>query len=309
MKAKELIKNISPINNKQEMPAALYVAKKLLGFFFILVLSTVVSEALVIGIFTAMGYNPLNGEMPAWDVVQLFKYYGYALFCVVALLYCKLVEKRNLSSVGFNKKVFDYIIGGIAAIVLLVVIVGICCATGVFSFNYVTSTVDAVYLITLFTGFFVQSFAEEIMSRGYLLPSLLKRTSLPIAIFVSSTAFALPHMLSLMEAETQFVIVGTLNLYLVSAVFSLLFVLRSNIYIVGGLHCVWNFVLYGAMGLSVSGGNSNENALMSFNVNAQNILSGGAYGVEASIITTVVLGVTVILLVRLCKKRGVKNGF
>ena len=116
-------------------------------------------------------------------------------------------------------------------------------------------------------------------------------------------------MLSLMEAETQFVIVGTLNLYLVSAVFSLLFVLRSNIYIVGGLHCVWNFVLYGAMGLSVSGGNSNENALMSFNVNAQNILSGGAYGVEASIITTVVLGVTVILLVRLCKKRGVKNGF
>lgn len=309
MKAKELIKNISPINNKQEMPAALYVAKKLLGFFFILVLSTVVSEALVIGIFTAMGYNPLNGEMPAWDVVQLFKYYGYALFCVVALLYCKLVEKRNPSSVGFNKKVFDYIIGGIAAIVLLVVIVGICCATGVFSFNYVTSTVDAVYLITLFTGFFVQSFAEEIMSRGYLLPSLLKRTSLPIAIFVSSTAFALPHMLSLMEAETQFVIVGTLNLYLVSAVFSLLFVLRSNIYIVGGLHCVWNFVLYGAMGLSVSGGNSNENALMSFNVNAQNILSGGAYGVEASIITTVVLGVTVILLVRLCKKRGVKNGF
>ena len=63
MKAKELIKNISPINNKQEMPAALYVAKKLLGFFFILVLSTVVSEALVIGIFTAMGYNALNGEM------------------------------------------------------------------------------------------------------------------------------------------------------------------------------------------------------------------------------------------------------
>ena len=48
---------------------------------------------------------------------------------------------------------------------------------------------------------------------------------------------------------------------------------------------------------------------MSFNVTAQNILSGGAYGVEASIITTVVLGVTVILLVRLCKKRGVKNGF
>lgn len=309
MKAKEFFKNISPFNNREEMPKALYITKKMLAFFLVYALFVGIGEALVIGVLSAMGYDPLHGVLPEGNIAILLKYYGFSVFFVVTLLYCKLIEKRKIESLGFNKRVCDYFIGAVLAVILLAVIVGVCCVTGVMSFGGFTSGADVLYLSALFAGFLIQGSAEELVCRGFLLPSLLKKTSLPVAILVSSTAFALPHLPTVLEAEAQFAFIGVINLYLVSAVFSLLFILCSNIYIVCGLHSVWNFVLGGAMGLSVSGSNTNENSFLNFNVNAENILSGGAYGLEASIVTAVLLGIVTIILVKLCHKRGIKNGF
>lgn len=302
MKIKKIMKNISPLNNTQEVPAALYVIKKLLAFFLIYAVSAVAGEAVVIGGLMARGYNPLNGDMPTGYIAQLLPYYGFAIFFIVALLYCKLVEKRGIKSLGFNKKVFDYVTGAVIAILMIAVIAVVCCITGVFTFNGITS-INVGYLLPMLIAFFIQSAAEEVMSRGFLLTSLNKKTSLPVAVFASATAFAIPHLMSIMESDTEFVIIGIINLYLVSIIFSLLFMLRANIYIACGLHCVWNFLLNGVMGLSVSGSNNNPDAPMSFTVNAETILSGGAYGIESSIITTVVMVIVAVILVMIYRKR------
>lgn len=308
MKAKNLFRSISPFNNQKEMPKGIYVAKKFLAFLLIQVLGALIGEAIVIALLTVLGYDPLNGDVPGGDSGLFLKCYGFVVYLIVALVYCKIVEKRNLKSIGFNKKVYDYIFGAIVAVLLLGAVVGVCCATGVMSFNSFASNADSLYLLVLFGGFLIQSLTEEVITRGFLLPSLSEKVSLSLAIFVSSTAFALPHLSTVLESGAAFAVVGVINLYLVSVIFSLLFVLRSNIYIVSGLHCVWNFVLYGVMGLSVSGSESNENALLSFNVNSQDILSGGIYGLEASVATTAVLTIAVIVLVILCRKKDGKNG-
>lgn len=308
MKTKNFIRNINPFNNAQEMPTALYIIKKMLAFFLIYGLSAVLGEVIIIGVLSAMGYDPLNGVMPTGHLGELLQYYGFVVFFIVTALYCKLIEKRKLNTLGFNKKGLDYLFGGAVAILLLAVIIGLCCVSGVLSFSGIAAGIDIGYLIALFFAFLIQSLAEETICRGFLLPSLSKKTSLPIAIFVSSTAFALPHLSSLLSADTKFAVVGIINLYLVSVIFSLLFVLRSNIFIVSGLHCVWNFVLNGVMGLSVSGSDSNASGVLNFEVYSGNILNGGVYGLEASIITTVVLGIFAIVLARICHKRGVKNG-
>ena len=308
MKAKNFIKNILPFNNREDMPVLLYIIKKLLAFFLIFGVSSLVAEAITIGGHLIAGYNPLAGEMLPLDVIQLIKYYGMALFIAITFIYCKVFEKRKLSSMGFNKRVYDYLIGGALAILLLAVIVGVGCATGTMSFEGFVSGFDGLYIVLLLLGFVVQGAMEEIMCRGFLLPSLSKKMSLPVAILVSSTAFAIPHLPTVLSADPQFALVGIINLYLVSAVFSLLFVLRSNIYVVCGLHSIWNFVLNGAIGLNVSGTEGSANSLMSVKVNAQNLLSGGMYGVEASIITTAVLAVAVAVLGIICYKRGEKSG-
>lgn len=115
MKAKELIKNISPFNNREEMPKALYIIKKTLAFFLVYALFVGIGEVLVIGILSAMGYDPLHGVLPAGNVAVLLKYYGFSVFFVVTLLYCKLIEKRKIKSLGFNKKVCDYFFGAVGA--------------------------------------------------------------------------------------------------------------------------------------------------------------------------------------------------
>ena len=308
MSAKSLLKNISPFNNKEDIPKVQYIVKKVLAFFFVFALSIVVSEAIVIAMLYIMGYNPLFGDFPQGQTMELVKYFGYALFIAVTLIYCRLVEKRKVMAMNVKEAEVGYFFGGLLAVLLLAVIICICCLTGVVEFIGVKSNVNVVYLILFFFGFMFQSMAEEVMTRGFLLSSLVKKISLPTAIFISSTAFALPHFPTLFEAEFKFAVVGVLNLYLVSAVFSMLYINRKNIYVVGGLHCVWNFMLYCVMGLSVSGSNSNTNGVLNFEVVSQNILNGGMYGIEASIVTTAVLGITLAVLVKRFLIKGDKNG-
>ena len=308
MSAKSLLKNISPFNNKEDIPKVQYIVKKVLAFFFVFALSIVVSEAIVIAMLYIMGYNPLFGDFPQGQTMELVKYFGYALFIAVTLIYCRLVEKRKVMAMNVKEAEVGYFFGGLLAVLLLAVIICICCLTGVVEFIGVKSNVNVVYLILFFFGFMFQSMAEEVMTRGFLLSSLVKKISLPTAIFISSTAFALPHFPTLFEAEFKFAVIGVVNLYLVSAVFSMLYINCKNIYVVGGLHCVWNFMLYCVMGLSVSGSNSNTNGVLNFEVVSQNILNGGMYGIEASIVTTAVLGITLAVLVKRFLIKGDKNG-
>lgn len=308
MNPKRILKNVSPFNNEKDMPKALFILKKFLAFIVVFIAFTLVGEAIVIGAMYAMGYQPLNGVMPQGIVAELIKYCGYSLLFVFAFIYCKVVEKRTVASLGLSKRGFDCFAGALVAILLISFIMIVCCVAGAFEFTGFGKSVNAGCLALLLLGFVIQSFAEEFVCRSFLMQSLLSKTSFPTAVLVSSTAFALPHFPTLFEAEFKFAVVGVLNLYLVSAVFSLLYVLRDNVYIAVGLHCVWNFTIYGVLGLSVSGSNTTVNGILNFNAVSENLINGGVYGIEASVVTTIVLGITALVLAKRVFSRGVKNG-
>ena len=306
MNIKNTIRNLSPFNSRQDMPAAQYIIKKLLAFFLIYLVAAVAGEAIIIGALCAMGYDPLNGIMPTGFLAGLLPNYGMILFIAVAVIYCKKMEKWGLQKMGFCTGVFDYILGGILAIMLLAAVTCVCCACEVLTFEGVAASVDPVCLLVLFGSFVIQSMAEEVLSRGFLYNALRRKTGFMVAALVSSAAFMLPHLPSMLDGDAA--TVGVVNLFLVSVVFTLLYVLRGNIYIIGGLHCVWNFVLGGVMGLNLSGGSGSEYAVLNFRVNGENLLTGGAYGLEAGIVTTAVLAMAVIILAKCYQKRGEDHG-
>ena len=62
-KIKEFIKNISPFNNRTEMPKILYVIKVILIFYLFKFASELVGEGLAWAIHFACGMNHLEGEM------------------------------------------------------------------------------------------------------------------------------------------------------------------------------------------------------------------------------------------------------
>lgn len=305
---RENLRKISPFNNRQDMSTSWYVAKKLVAFIAIYILAAVTGEGIIIGIHYAMGYDPLHGIMPMGKWADLVPYYGMILFLVLAMLYCRFVEKRSIKSMGFSMKITDYITGGLLAVLLLTIIIGSCLVTNVLSYRGINSDVDMKYVFTLFIGIIIQGAAEEVLCRGFVMNSLLlKNISVPVAILASGTAFTLPHLMK-MEADFIYVVIAIINLYLVSAVFSLLALCRVNIWIACGLHSVWNFILIGMLGLTLSGNEAETSGILVFKTESLNIINGGSYGIEAGIATTVFLGVTVLILIKIWKKRRNEYG-
>lgn len=305
---KSYVKMLSPFNNWEEMPSVCYVIKKLLAFFVLYWAAAILGEGVILGGLYLAGYDALHGVMPSGYGPELLQYYGFTVFLLVTLWYCKCIEKRTIGSMGLNKKVADYLLGGLAAVLLLGGIMGVCCGLGGLSYVGIGKEIDGIYLVALLGGIMVQSAAEEILSRGFLMISLKKKIPVGLAVLISATAFAYPHFSTLKEAEMPYCVVGIVNLYLISIIFSMLMLCRANIWIACGLHGIWNYLLYGVFGLTLSGSDMTAQGILNFEVNTASIINGGEYGIEASMVTTVILGVAAVALCIYWKKKGEKNG-
>ena len=310
---KTIILNLLPFNNRTEMSKLEYVIKKILAFVLIYFMSAVLGEAVIIGLLSAMGYDPLHGDVPGGEasllsqfVMNLFSLFGFAIFILVTLLYCRIIEKRSAKEI-FGKKPLDYLTGSLIAVTLLAVIVSFCLVTGSMTFEGLGTNIQLPMLLLLLVGYMLQSAAEEVMCRGFLMGALKGKVPTWLAVLVSSTAFVFPHLPSIMEMESKYIVVAILNLYLVAILFSLLVLRRGNLWIACGLHFAWNYVLGGIMGLTVSGGDGAAFGLFLFKVEKGTLLNGGAYGIEASVITTVVLGMVLAVMLLLMHKKSQKN--
>lgn len=305
---KSMIYNLSPFNNETNMSSAEFILKKSLAFILIYMVSAVLGEGIIIGILYGMGYDPLHGIMPAGQLSELLLYYGFLVFSLVTLLYCRFIEKRDMKSVGFSGNPAAYLAGVWIAAILLSVIIGIGCISGALGFCGFHTNVSISSLLLWALAFGIQGAAEEILCRGFLLNALKEKVSAPLAILISSTAFVFPHLSSLLEADFVYVVTGIVNLYLISAIFSVLVLRQSGIWIACGLHSAWNFILYVIMGLSLSGSERVSKGVVLFHVKDAGILNGAEYGLEASVITTLVLGILLLVMVKSWKGKVDANG-
>lgn len=290
-KLNSLRKNISPFNNREDMTKTEFTVKKMLAYILTYTAGMFVGEWLVIGILTAMGHDALHGDMPDSALLMLcLTYYGYVVFDLIAILYCKIFEKRGLRSLGFDKKAYDWLFGGVIAAIMLAVIIAVCCVTGSLSFVGTSSGVGVKTALLTALAFVIQGSMEEIFARGLLMNSLRKKLSDKTAIFISATVFAVMHLIGcpILEQGALGAAVSIANLYLISVLFSICMIRRNNIWINCGLHSVWNYILNCVLGLTVSGAESINEGMIMISVNKSNIINGGEYGVEAGLACTAV---------------------
>lgn len=305
---KGIIYNLNPFNNETDMSSVEYIIKKILAFILIYVFSAVLGEGVIIGILYGMGYDPMHGIMPAKEICEWLRYDGFILFFLVTLMYCRVVEKKKISSLGFGKNLMEYLAGVLVAVILLGIIAGAGCLCTSIEFCGFNTPVSGRNIFLWVVAFAVQGAAEEMMCRGFLLHTLKDKLSILSAILISSTAFVFPHLSSLFEADFIYRVIGIVNLYLVSVAFSLLVLWRSNVWIACGLHSAWNFILYVLMALSLSGSESISSGVVRFRLKEGSIFNGAEYGLEASVITTVVLGVLIVVILKIWKGRKDKDG-
>lgn len=300
---KQFLKNILPFNNRAEMPTALFVVKKILAFWLCYIVGLFVAEGFVILLHFALGKNMLVGDVFEPQTITLITYYGYIIVLSVALLYWKLIEKKSLSEMGMTKRFGNYFIGVIVGVLLLAVSVFSIVLTGNIEYQGFFENANILMIILSIGGFIIQGATEEILCRGIVLHALKEKAPLWIAIAVSTILFIIPHGSSLFEGGTIIGVIGVANLVLISIIFSLLTIYFQSIWAACGLHSFWNAILYCILGLNLSGKEETVTAIFNMQSVSNNIWNGGAYGIEASGITTVVLALTAAMIWYMNRKR------
>lgn len=233
----------------------------------------------------------LNFEMG--DSYMILILLSNAGMILITLLFCKLLQKRKMNTVGFRKKgvVAEYIGGAVVGFVLFSAAVAICVLTGSLKLEGLSSTFAPGTFLLFVVGFMIQGMAEEVMCRGYLMVSVGRRYSMFAAILANSLFFAALHL-----ANNGISVLAVINLTLIGILLSVYFIKRDNIWGVGALHSVWNLVQGNVYGIRVSGMQTTCTVLSSEMVEGKELIHGGDFGLEGGLAVTIVCVVGIVIL-------------
>lgn len=301
------IRNISPFNNRTEMPKLLYVIKVILFFWLCKFGSEVIGEAIVLAVHFACGKNPLEGEMFDPQTITLITYFGYAFIIGAIVLFWKLFQKKTIKDLGFTGKPVSYLAGAAIGTGLVVISAVAIMLAGAIRFNGVFANIDTPMVAVMLICFVLQGAMEEILCRGIVHQLLIKKTSVPVTVGVSAALFTIPHLSGMSGGSPVIVAAAIVNLILISVIFSLITIRFKSIWAACGLHSIWNYILYSILGLNLSGIDGTVASVFDMTSVGSNILNGGEYGIEASIITTMVLSVSIVIIF-IFSRKALKNG-
>jgi membrane protease YdiL (CAAX protease family) len=230
--------------------------------------------------------------------VSLVKWLLTFIPILVFFCYGCLVQKRPLSSFGFSltrvNAAKDYGTGFligilmIAAVILLEVMFGFIHFTGVNG----ASVLPLVLLFLL--GFLIQGMAEEIEFRGFFMISIARRYPVWLAVITNPMFFGILHMFN--KGATVF---STANTIMVGILFSIIMLKRDSIWMAGAMHSAWNFGQSNLFAQRVSGSSLTPSLFEMTTPTGIDMISGGDYGVEAGVFTTVILIIMIILALRM----------
>lgn len=237
----------------------------------------------------------------AMIITMLFANAGIIL---VTLLFCKLIQKRKVTTVGFQKPGLwkEYLCGMGVGFVIFSVAVLICVVTGSLKIQGLSATFSIGVFVMFLLGYMIQGMAEEVLCRGYFLVSVSRRYPLAVGIAANSVFFAALHLLN-----NGISVLAFINLVLFGIFASVYFVKRGNIWGVGALHSIWNLVQGNVYGIRVSGMQSNCTILSSEMVAGRELINGGDFGLEGGLAVTIVLVVGTLIMLATKQQRYVEE--
>ena len=260
--------------------------------------------SIAIGYLTEF-FSPGNGVASIQEFffhyILYYELFSFVFILLLFIFWVKVIEKNSLSSLGFVKKNWlKYLGWGILlsllqmGVIALVYQVG---GIGTFELNEL-SLEPILFILGLFPFWLLQGGTEEVATRGWLLTRIAARTNLPLAIAISSSLFGILHL-----GNAGVTVLSVLNIVLDGVLAALLFIYTDSIWLVVAQHGTWNYVQGNLLGFQVSGTGADA-SIFSFTMGSgPDWLTGGEFGAEGSIITTLVLLVSVVMVYRLGERR------
>ena len=255
-----------------------------------------------------MNFTPIFLLIIAYSFMQgiLFEYVfkslvGYNIISVlcsyifsagILLFFVKYFEKTTYDYFGFSKEnnVLAIKAGlGLAIFSVVGVVVILLISNNIsltLSNNFKIGTIIILIILVL-----IQGFIEEIVFRGYLMTRLAAKKGKWIAIILSSLFYLVFRMSNPTTSKLDLI-----NIFLISIVMSLLYWYFDNILVIAIFHAFWNCISGVILGFNISGIRVSDSLFAVKAISDKQILIGGSYGIEGSIIATVFFAILGLLV-------------
>ena len=269
-----------------------------LGIFIIAEILLVLLFFIILLVAGLIGSKLFSGNLEQIFDNSILDLLSFLPILVVTLFCAKKINHRSLKSLGFFREHLfrHYSLGVvIGAVELLFVLIG-CLLVKSLSIT-LNSSINWGSIFLLLIGFAIQGLTEEVLCRGYLMNAISSKKGVWAGIIGNSIFFSLLH-----GFNPNVSLIALINLFLAGIFFSLLFYWTDNIWLVGGAHMSWNFLLGPVFGIEVSGQSFGNSIFTTTIDSAHSLVNGGSFGLEAGLMyTTVSIVLTIVLWIMLKK--------
>lgn len=212
---------------------------------------------------------------------------------LIVFLFCRFIQKRKLRTLGFIKKgmLKEYGLGMLLGFAFF----SVCVLLGVLFGGLKIEGISPEFSIGIFVayllGYMVQEMTEEVLCRGYFLGSYARRYPVYAAVLANSLLFASLHLLN-----SGISVLAFINITLFGIFASIYFIRRGSIWGIGAFHSIWNLVQGNFYGIKVSGTPVGNTLFTTQAIAGKSLWNGGDFGMEGSLICTIVLTCGIIFL-------------
>ena len=271
------------------------IAKKLLKIFFFIIAFLFITAffqfigALISGVdLKALLHGDNNTNTLFQDtVIQICTLIG--TFATIYLVR-KIIENKDIVSLGFSLRGHfrEFIAGSLIAISIMLSGFLFLYVTGFIEIE--TATLNFPDLFSLIILFICVAVGEEVICRGYIQSNLQDVMGKFTALIISSLIFSSLHL-----ANPNMSWITILNLFLSGMLLGSAYMYTRNLWFPIGMHFFWNFVQGPILGFNVSGQLLTSTIKLKYPEN--NIINGGAFGFEGSIICTILTSIAIVLVI------------
>lgn len=218
------------------------------------------------------------------EISMIIQLYECALGIGLVVLYCCCIEKRTFMSMGFMKRHVckQYIKGACVGAMLISALVWMGVLFNTFIFNGFNVNLDKKYILISWR-IFVAGILRRVSISWIFHDIYNQKNTIFVAVMVNSILFGLTH-----GFNNGFQVLALLNLILFGIFESIYLLKTGNIWGISAIHSMWNFIQGNIYGFNVSG-MAQSQSIFIFKISNCEIFSGGTFGLEGSLLTTIVL--------------------
>lgn len=244
---------------------ALLLIAGIVSFLFIYVLS--------------QGIGSLSSSMPVKCILIFLA--GTAILVLYALA-VRVFKKEYPRDLPMTKAPTDTVKGFALGFGYFVVVAGLMAILGVYSASFTTE--DWKDIVLSFVFYFLVACGEEVVFRGIIFRMIDERFNTCAALVISALLFGFIHLVTPNSSIWSSVAISIEAGLLLGAAYKY----TGTLWFPIGIHWGWNFTQGNVFGFSVSG-HAEEASILHPVVEGHDLITGGLFGPEASIIS-VLLG-------------------